>query len=135
MPVAAERSHSSAGWATPYSPTTSPVGLRIGVLFDAVCGGRNDLRPLLRDAVTTLVERMKWDGQPPERVVLAVKTAVAKSGIDGWPPSLINTLDGREPTRCDVLYRDVFGWMLAAYFDEASIAPAQRSANDASASP
>jgi hypothetical protein len=68
----------------------------------------------LRAATLALVRRLKSDGLTPERVVVAVKTAIMRYGNEHRPPSLVDE-EGHSST--GVVYERLFQWILDAYFD------------------
>jgi len=68
----------------------------------------------LRDATLALVRRLKSDGLAPERVIVAIKTAIMRYGDEHRPPSLADE-EGNFST--SVVYERLFQWILDAYFD------------------
>lgn len=69
----------------------------------------------LRNIVVALVTRLKDDGLPPERVIVAIKTAIVRYGDDHRPPSLADEEDGH--FSAGLLYERLFQWILASYFE------------------
>lgn len=97
-------------------PAVAPA---LGRAFDAAChhDGR-DPDERLRDATRALVERLKRDGLPPEKVLIALKAALTRYGSLHHPPSL--DADGDDdPLAVEraAHYRIVFDGFLKAYYD------------------
>ena len=95
----------------------SAVAPELGRRFEEAClrhspQSVNDLR----GATVTLVERLKADGLPPERVVIAIKTALVRYG--GYPhaPSYNDHLQTAPDDPRALAYRCVFRWSIDAYF-------------------
>jgi hypothetical protein len=101
---------------TPYSPVLAPVAPRLGRAF--AYAARFDIEALadLRRATVAFVARLKRDGLPPERVVLALKAALVKYGGPSVRPSLVQDNVSHAPGSPPTLYSVVFVWCLAAYF-------------------
>lgn len=102
----------------PYSSYSAPVAPELGHAFRAfVESATTENETRLQAASLALVHRLRDDGLPPERVVVALKSAIAKYGT-GSPPSFVNECDDerREPGLPSV-YRRVFGWCIDAYFE------------------
>lgn len=102
----------------PHSSYSAPVAPELGHAFSAFverATPENETR--LHAASVALVHRLRDDGLPPERVVVALKSAIAKYGT-GSPPSLVDESDAErhEPGLASV-YRRVFDWCVDAYFD------------------
>lgn len=88
---------------------------RLGRAFVAAAhGGFIDARFELRAAVVAFVARRREAGEPPERVIVALKTALfTYGGLHGAPEN------GRETASVDTrraLYDQVFGWTVDAYY-------------------
>ncbi|MDB4873903.1 MAG: hypothetical protein JWM41_349 [Gemmatimonadetes bacterium] len=103
-------SHSS------YSPHVSAVAPELGRAFSVAC---DDSSPAatstLRTATVGLVRRLKSDGLPPERVVIAVKTALVRYGGCYATPSFDE--DRAANGRQSKIYRRVFYWALDTYYE------------------
>ena len=79
----------------PFTPHVTPVAPALGRAFNAECYTHDEQSGLaLHDATFALVERLKHDELPPERVVVALKTAIAKNGSLSRMPSLFREEDG-----------------------------------------
>jgi hypothetical protein len=97
----------------------APVAPALGHAFDAAWhhhGSNADER--LMEATFALVRRLKHDGLPPEKALIAVKTALAKYADLHCAPSLDEDdedADGLERVRT---YRRVFGWFIEAYYPQ-----------------
>ena len=93
-----------------------PIARVLGQAFVAACetfSAPNEAR--LRETVFLFVTRLKAKSVPPERVLVATKSAISSFG-DGRPPSLAESLSGSgNPTRHRT-YSRVFQWILEAYF-------------------
>jgi hypothetical protein len=103
--------------ASCYAPP--PVAPALGRAFGAAChhhGPAFDER--LLDATRALVERLKRDGLPPEKVLIAVKTALTHYGNLHHPPSLDADAD-EDPmaAECAAHYRLVFDRFLKTYYE------------------
>ena len=72
--------------------------------------------PRLRDIVFLFVTRLKALSLPPERVLVAMKSAISAVG-DGRHPSLADSLASSANPLRHRAYRRVFQWLLEAYFD------------------
>lgn len=96
---------------------TSPVAPEFGRAFTEACL-RNSPQSIrdLRDATAALVERLKADGLPPERVVVAIKTALVRYGGYPHPPSYDDGHETPEDEQRAKTYRCVFNWCLDAYY-------------------
>lgn len=106
-----------AASGSPYTPRTTAVAPELGRAFGSVCihhGPTADGR--LKDATIALVARLKSDGLPPERVVVALKTAIARYSPEHLFPSLVGADGDTVHTERAIAYRHVFGWFLDAYF-------------------
>ncbi|HEY4304865.1 MAG TPA: hypothetical protein VGM82_10385 [Gemmatimonadaceae bacterium] len=94
-----------------------PIARILGQAFVAACdtlSAPNDAR--LREIVFLFVTRLKSMSVPPERVLIAIKSAISSFG-DGRPPSLAQSLTATgDPSRLRT-YRRVFQWLLEAYFE------------------
>ena len=105
-----------------YSPATADVAPELVRAFEAAC---DDPSPgataRLRDLTAAFVERLKADEWPPEEVLIALKTAIARHGRIHLAPSLDGGDDGA--THRGDAYRLAFACFLASYFGEASPAP------------
>ncbi len=103
-----------------FVPSSVPVAPALGRAFDAACRQcGEDAERVLRDATIALVERLKSKAVPPERVVVAIKAALAKYGNVHIPPSLAAEPEDAGGARRAEVYRRVFGWYLDAYFNDA----------------
>ena len=116
MVVVAIHPRAGAVRASPYTPFTPPLGSELGRAFAQVCQGETaSATSDLHDATVTLVERLKADGLPPERVVVAIKDALRHYRGCGLAPSLTDEASaGGE--RQATAYRRVFGWYLETYY-------------------
>ena len=71
----------------------------------------------LRKACVGFVQRLRADGQTPEKVLVAMKREITGSGALHQAPSLcIAQMDETEARRARA-YEQLFGWFLDAYFD------------------
>jgi len=94
-----------------------PVAPELGRAFDAECAMHDSQTELaLRDTTVALVERLKRDEVPPERVIIALKTAIVKYGTLHRMPSLVDEGQDRRGTHRAETYRKAFAWFLDAYF-------------------
>jgi hypothetical protein len=102
-----------------FTAPTVPVAPALGRAFDAAWHHHGlEFDERLRDATFRLVKRLKDDGLPPEKVLVAVKAALTKYAELREAPSLgadEETADGVERV---VAYRHVFDWFLEAYYDQ-----------------
>jgi hypothetical protein len=101
--------------STPAAPLVAP---ELGRAFNAACHRDTpENSETMRSAVVAFVYRLKRDSLPPERVVVALKTALVRYGGRDTPPSLTDqSLDPQKSHRAAV-YSRLFGWCLDAYFD------------------
>lgn len=104
--------------ALQYTPPAPAVAPELGRAFNAACCGDSaENSASMRSAVVAFVERLKKDSLPPERVVVALKTALVRYGGSDTPPSLTDqSLDADKGHRAAV-YSRLFAWCLDAYFD------------------
>lgn len=101
--------------ATSYNPHTPALAPELGRAYASQRRQpTNDGAAKLHEIAIALVRRLKEDGLPPERVIVAVKVAIARYGDDHQPPSLA----GQEPGQVagGEVYQRLFGWLLDAYF-------------------
>ena len=99
-----------------YNPHTPALAPELGRVYATQCHApttQGDAQ--LRDIVIALVRRLKDDGLSPERVIVAIKTAIMRYGNDHRPPSLADAEDGHFTG--DPVYERLFQWILAAYFE------------------
>ncbi len=100
-----------------FTPNVKPVAPALGRAFDAECAMHDAQTELaLRDATAAFVERLKRDELPPERVIIALKTAIVKYGSLHRMPSLVDEGQDRRGTHRAETYRKAFAWFLDAYF-------------------
>jgi hypothetical protein len=98
-----------------YNPHTPALAPELGRAYSSQLRAptrEGDTR--LRDVVVALVRRLKEDGLPPERAIVAIKAAIVRYGDDRRPPSLAVEEDGRFSP--NPIYERLFQWILAAYF-------------------
>lgn len=102
----------------PNSPALAPeLGRAFAACFDHPTAD-GDAR--LREITTALVQRLKGDGLTPERVLVAIKSALTRYAHLSTYPSLWNA--GVEaPDPAHELYKRLFDWMLDAYFAKANV--------------
>ena len=99
------------------TPPVKPVAPALGRAFDAECATHDARTELaLHDATVALVERLKRDEVPPERVIIALKTAIVKYGRVHQMPSLVDEGTDMRCTHRAETYRKAFAWCLDAYF-------------------
>jgi len=104
-----------------YHPRTPALAPELGRVYAAQCHTPTpDGDAQLRDIGFALVRRLKEDGVRPERVIIAVKTAIVRYGDDHRPPSLAAEDSGRPCA--EPVYERLFQWILSAYFDRADCA-------------
>lgn len=100
-----------------FAPHVTPVAPALGRAFDAECRLHDEqTEATLHDATVALVKWLKADDVPPEQVVVAVKTAIARYGGVDRMPSLIDEADNPCVEHGAETYRKVFAWCLDAYF-------------------
>jgi hypothetical protein len=76
---------------------------------------RSNVAPdTVRELVCALVDRMKGDGEPPEKVVVAVKSALL--GEPGEPRRVAYDLDAR--AEAETLLRQALSWCIQQYYRE-----------------
>jgi hypothetical protein len=98
-----------------YHPRTPALAPELGRMYAAQC--RNPTAAgddRLRAIVFALVRRLKDDGLAPERVIVALKTAITRYGDERRPPSLADEEDGH--VHGGDVYVRLFHWTLDAYF-------------------
>ena len=105
-----------------YSPTSdADSGRRLVRAFDAASDDMsNQNLSALRDAAIDFVGGLKDQGLPPERVVVALKTALRTRDRSRWEwvPSL-DVEDAWGSTRSEpTVYARLFEWSVEAYYDE-----------------
>ena len=67
-------------------------------------------KPRIQELVNAIVDRMRSEGAPPERVVIAVKSAI----VTGLGPTA--SPDPAKRTDSEKLLRDCLGWCLQRYY-------------------
>jgi hypothetical protein len=67
-------------------------------------------RVRIQELVNAIVDRMRNAGEPPERVVIALKTAIV-SGM-----SHVTSPDPEQRAEAEKLMRDCLGWCLQRYY-------------------
>jgi hypothetical protein len=108
------RSSGNAGTTT-YNPRTPALAPELGRVYAAQRRAPTlEGEQRLRDVVIALVQRLKDDGLPPERVLVAIKTAIVRYGDEHRPPSLADVEGGHVSS--GPVYERLFQWLLAAYF-------------------
>lgn len=106
--------------STPFTSETAAPEREIGPAFVQACQettSENDAR--LRHAIVGLVERLKRDGLPPERVVIALKAAIAEDKGARAVLSLLGEMDDGRDRNCRIrnaTYARAFNWCLDAYY-------------------
>ena len=99
------------------SPFVEPVAPALGHAFDADRDVHDERSAReLHDATVALVDRLKCDALPPERVIVALKAAIVKYGSSHRMPSLIDDAEEGRGEHGTEAYRKVFAWYLDAYF-------------------
>lgn len=103
---------------TSFTPITTPVAPQLGRAFVAASGRDTaEESAALHWATIAFVRRLKADGLPPERVVVALKAAIARYGGHGIPSLTDQSFDAETSGRA-VAYQHVFAWCLDAYYDD-----------------
>lgn len=76
--------------------------------------------PALKVAAVDFVDRLKLGGMTPERVIIALKTALraGTSFDEGWFPSLDVGNSWVSSHSAAAIYERLFGWCVDAYFGE-----------------
>ena len=98
------------------SRVTQPSDL--GLAFAEACRGDTPTSMQnLQRATTRFVTRLKANGIPPERVIVAIKEALTRDGGSKLPPSF-DDAEGLAGEKRSMAYRRVFGWCLDAYYGE-----------------
>ena len=112
---------SHAGSSSQYGPTSdADVAARLARRFDAASASRSGAALLaLRDAAVEFVGRLKWQGLPAERVIVALKAQQRGHGPEGWTPSLDAGRGTPWALGARTVHVDLFGWCVEAYFGEA----------------
>jgi hypothetical protein len=108
--------------ASAYTPTANAEnGWRLVRAFDKASDEGSDQSLIaLRAAAIDFVGALKSQGLAPERVVVALKTALraGDSSHWGWIPSL-DVEDAWGSTRNEpTIYASLFRWCVEAYYDE-----------------
>jgi hypothetical protein len=104
---------------TTFAPPTIPVAPALGRAFDEAWHHHGtDTDERLMDATFALVKRLKGLDLPPEKVLVAVKTALTKYAELHLTPSLDGDDDASAGGDRTILYRRVFEWFLEAYYGE-----------------
>jgi len=102
----------AADGCTQFKPFPSPAGAearRLGRAFVAAAhGGFADALTELQAAVGAFVERQREAGQPPERVIVALKAALSAYGGLQAAPETERGAAGADTRRA--LYEQVFRW-------------------------
>jgi hypothetical protein len=116
---------------SPYATTSdAEAGRRLTSAFDhATEEVSEQTMALLNDAAVDFVDRLRDEGMTPERVIVAVKTAL-RSGHRmewSWFPSLDVTSDWASARNESAVYARLFSWCVEAYYNEREISPRRRS--------
>lgn len=101
-----------------YTSHTTPLASNLGLAFTEAC--RDDTATSMQNlqrATTRFVARLKANGIPPERVIVAIKEALTRDGGSKLPPSF-DDAEGEAGEKRSMAYRRVFGWCLDAYYGE-----------------
>lgn len=103
--------------AIAYAPPTSRVAPELGRTFEEACH-RETPRSAedLHLATIAMVERLKADGLPPERVIVAIKAALVRYGGCHIPPSFDTDNERGIDERRAAIYRRLFTWCLDTYY-------------------
>jgi hypothetical protein len=96
----------------PHTPALAPELARSYAAQRRTSTSEGEAR--LRAITFALVQRLKEDGLPPERVLIAIKAAIVRYGDDHRPPSLAGEDHGHVPG--GAVYERLFSWVLDAYF-------------------
>lgn len=97
-------------------PTTA-VAPEFGRAFVEAClRNTPEAASHLREATGEFVQRLKADGLPPERVVVAIKAVLVRYGGFSHAPSYDNEHDTPQDETRTMAYRCVFRWYLDAYY-------------------
>lgn len=77
---------------------------------ELTAGAKGVDRTRLRDLVGSIVDNMRSEGAPPERVVIAVKSAIVSSLGNITAP------DPAKRAESEKLLKDCLGWCLERYY-------------------
>ncbi len=100
---------------TSYNPHTPALAPELGRAYAAERQHRTkEGEAKLRAITIALVRRLKGDGLPPERVLIAIKSAIVRYGDEHRPPSLADREDGT--VHGAQTYERIFHWLLESYF-------------------
>jgi hypothetical protein len=107
---------SSSAGNTTFTPRTPALAPAFGRAYAAQRRQPTaDGEATLREITVAFVNRLKDDGLPPERMLVAIKAAIVRYGDEHRPPSLAREDDGHVPA--GEVYERLFQWLLEAYFD------------------
>lgn len=118
MLIVASNGFMQTGRSSRYTSRTSPLASDLGLAFADAC--RSDTPASTRnlhDATAKFVNRLKANGIPPERVVVAIKEALTRDGGSNLPPSF-DGAEGSVDKPQSTAYRRVFAWFLNTYYGE-----------------
>lgn len=118
MLIVASNGFMQTGRSSRYTSRTSPLASELGLAFADAC--RSDTPASTRnlyDATAKLVNRLKANGTPPERVIIAIKEALTRDGESKLPPSFDDS-EGSVDKAQSTAYRRVFAWFLNTYYSE-----------------
>lgn len=100
---------------TPGLSASNADARRLGRAYAAADRGQfTDAIAELRAALLSFVEARKAEGQPPERMVVAMKRALVNFG--GLSATSVTELGTVESAQRSELYDDVFRWTLEEYY-------------------
>ena len=107
--------------SSPYGPMSdADVAARLVRSFDAASAvGTGDAMLALRDAAVEFVGRLRRQGLPAERVIVALKTLLCGHGPAGWMPSLDAGSGTPRAAGAQTVYASLFGWCVEAYYGDA----------------
>jgi hypothetical protein len=101
-----------------YASHTTPLASDLGLAFAEACGSDTpSAMQNLQRATTRFVSRLKANGIPPERVIVAINEALTRDGGAKLPPSF-DDAEGVAGEKRSMAYRHVFGWCLDAYYGD-----------------
>lgn len=118
MLIVASNAFVRTGRFSRYTSRTIPLASDLGLAFADACRGDTptSLQTLHR-ATTRFVTRLKANGTPPERVIVAIKEALTRDGGSKLPPSF-DDAEGAAGEKRSMAYRRVFAWFLSTYYNE-----------------
>lgn len=104
---------------TRFTPAAPPIAEVLGRAFsDDAAADTSRHRAGLHEATVAFASRLRAEGVPPERAIIALKSAIMQHGGLNRPPSLVDEADDASAAARAATYKCMLDWFLDAYYAE-----------------